>query len=149
MKGLSQLALCALLTGGLAAPAFAQSMNGATPNTDSTAAAPTPNGETGAGAAPNAMNDQSRMQNLGRIAQRIHNQLVKAGFTDIRVMPSSFLVRAKDSSGNPVMMVVNPDSVTAITEENGAAGNTGSNSAAASPNGGPKSTAPGAAQTKP
>jgi hypothetical protein len=31
-------------------------------------------------------------------------------------MPESFLVRAKDKSGNPVMMVVNPDSVTAIIE---------------------------------
>jgi hypothetical protein len=31
-------------------------------------------------------------------------------------MPSSFLVRANDQDGNPVMMVVNPDSVTAITE---------------------------------
>jgi hypothetical protein len=32
-------------------------------------------------------------------------------------MPSSFMVRAKDAQGNPVMMVINPDSVTAITEE--------------------------------
>ena len=31
-------------------------------------------------------------------------------------MPSSFLVRAKDSDGNPVMMVINPDSVTELTE---------------------------------
>jgi hypothetical protein len=27
------------------------------------------------------------------------------------------MVRAKDAQGNPVMMVINPDSVTAITEE--------------------------------
>ncbi len=31
-------------------------------------------------------------------------------------MPSSFLVRAKDSEGNPVMMVINPDSLTEVTE---------------------------------
>jgi hypothetical protein len=42
--------------------------------------------------------------------------LQAAGFTNIQVMPSSFLVRANDQDGNPVMMVVNPDSVTAITE---------------------------------
>jgi hypothetical protein len=30
-------------------------------------------------------------------------------------MPESFLVRAKDPSGNPIMMVINPDSVTAVT----------------------------------
>jgi hypothetical protein len=33
-------------------------------------------------------------------------------------MPESFLVRAKDKRGNPVMMLVNPDSITAVTEEN-------------------------------
>ena len=32
-------------------------------------------------------------------------------------MPSSFLVRAKDSQGNPVMMVINPDSLTEVTEQ--------------------------------
>ena len=52
------------------------------------------------------------------IAQKMRTDLGKAGFTDIHIMPSSFLVRAKDSSGNPVMMVINPDSVTEITEQN-------------------------------
>ncbi len=32
-------------------------------------------------------------------------------------MPSSFLVRARDSQGNPVMMVINPDSLTEVTEQ--------------------------------
>ena len=35
----------------------------------------------------------------------------------ITIMPSSFLVRAKDSQGNPVMMVINPDSLTEVTEQ--------------------------------
>jgi hypothetical protein len=52
-----------------------------------------------------------------RISQKLRDDLGKAGFTDIKIMPSSFMVRAKDSQGNPVMMVINPDSVTAITEE--------------------------------
>jgi hypothetical protein len=51
-----------------------------------------------------------------RISQRLHDDLTKAGFTDITIMPSSFLVRAKDSQGNPVMMVINPDSFTEMTE---------------------------------
>jgi hypothetical protein len=50
------------------------------------------------------------------ITQRLRNDLSKAGFTDIKIMPSSFLVRAKDSEGNPVMMVINPDSMTEVTE---------------------------------
>ena len=53
-------------------------------------------------AAPNA-------QAPAHISQRLRDDLTKAGFTDITIMPSSFLVRAKDSQGNPVMMVINPD----------------------------------------
>src|SRR5436190_2137630 len=71
----------------------------------------------------------------------------RAGCTEIQVMPSSFLVRAKDPDGNPVMMVINPDSITAVTES-GAAGtgsvpdqgrmpNTGSTTGSAAPNGTP------------
>ncbi len=50
------------------------------------------------------------------MSQKLHDDLTKAGFTDITIMPSSFLVRAKDSQGNPVMMVINPDSLTEVTE---------------------------------
>ncbi len=32
-------------------------------------------------------------------------------------MPSSFLVRARDSQGNPVVMMINPNSITAVTAE--------------------------------
>jgi hypothetical protein len=50
------------------------------------------------------------------LRQQITQQLSKAGFTDVHVMPESFLVRAKNPQGYPVMMVINPDSVTAVTE---------------------------------
>ena len=59
---------------------------------------------------------QSPTQNKAPIGPQIRKNLQSAGFTNIQVMPSSFLIRAKDQDGNPVMMVVNPDSVTAITE---------------------------------
>jgi hypothetical protein len=52
------------------------------------------------------------------IRQQVQNNLTQAGYTDIKIMPESFLVRAKDKSGNPVMMVINPDSITAVTEVN-------------------------------
>jgi hypothetical protein len=51
------------------------------------------------------------------ISDRLRADLTRAGFTDITIMPSSFLVRAKDSQGNPVMMVINPDSLTEVTEQ--------------------------------
>jgi hypothetical protein len=76
----------------LAQPAFAQNPNaGAAPGS------------------PQAGQSTPQMQNLQKSLQ-------DAGFTDIQIMPSSFLVRAKDREGNPVMMVINPDSVTAVKE---------------------------------
>jgi len=151
MKGLSHYAFAVLIAGVLAAPAFAasdtnQNMTGAKPTAgaaESTAATPTPNAGQG------SMSNQSGNMH---IAQKMRDDLSKAGFTDIHIMPSSFLVRAKDSAGNPVMMVVNPDSVTAITEEN-AASNAKHDNTGATP--GPKSTGgsqpvtPGTSQTKP
>jgi hypothetical protein len=50
------------------------------------------------------------------MSQKLHDDLTKAGFTDITIMPQSLLVRAKDAQGNPVMMVINPDSLTEVTE---------------------------------
>jgi hypothetical protein len=50
------------------------------------------------------------------ISQKLRGDLAKAGFTDIKIMPESFLVRAKDSRGNPVMLVMNADSVAALME---------------------------------
>jgi hypothetical protein len=52
--------------------------------------------------------------------QKLRDDLAKAGFTDITIMPASFLIRAKDSQGNPVMMVINPDSVTEVMEHSDA-----------------------------
>ena len=43
--------------------------------------------------------------------------LTKAGFTDITIMPQSLLVRAKDAQGNSVMMVINPDTLTEVTQQ--------------------------------
>jgi hypothetical protein len=57
---------------------------------------------------------QNEAQQTAR--QQVRNDLMQAGYTDIKIMPESFLVRAKDKSGNSVMMVINPDSITAITE---------------------------------
>lgn len=52
----------------------------------------------------------------GALRGDVRNMLEQAGFTDIRIMPSSFMVRAKDRSGNPVIMSVGPDSLTEVAE---------------------------------
>ena len=74
---------------------------------------------------------QSGQQNAPTISAKLRQSLTQAGFTDVHVMPESFLVRAKDRDGNPVMMVVNPDSVTSVTAVGGANG-TGSSGAGSS-----------------
>jgi len=55
-------------------------------------------------------------QDLQALPAQLQKTLEEAGLRDIQIVPHSFLVRAKDHDGNPVMMVVNPDSIMAVTE---------------------------------
>jgi hypothetical protein len=48
----------------------------------------------------------------------LRNMLEKSGYKDIRVAPTSFVVRARDSDGNPVVMSISPDSFTEVTDVN-------------------------------
>ena len=68
-------------------------------------------------AAMDAAQSNTDRQAPAHLSQKLHDDLIKAGFTDITIMPSSFMVRAKDSQGNPVMMVINPDSLAEVTEQ--------------------------------
>ena len=61
-----------------------------------------------------AASNQANAAVSAPLRQQVRDNLVSAGFSDIQIMPTSFLVRAKDKSGNPVMMVINPDSVTEL-----------------------------------
>jgi glucose/arabinose dehydrogenase len=54
-------------------------------------------------------------QTAQNVQQKVRSDLQNEGFSDIHVMPESFTVRAKDKAGNPVMMVINPDSFTEVT----------------------------------
>ncbi len=165
MIRLSGIATALLLASAFAVPSFAaqgdagagQTM-GATKSNDAgsgpTQGANGMNNPSGASniTSPTGANMQgSSAQNVPagaiHIAQKMRDDLSKAGFTDIRIMPSSFLVRAKDSSGNPVMMVVNPDSITEITEEK--SGTNAANGSMRPGSTGSQSATPGAAQTKP
>jgi hypothetical protein len=71
----------------------------------------------GSAASRDSSKDGSSQAGSHSIAQKLSQDLQQAGFTDIKIMPDSFLVRAKDRDGNPVMMVVNPDSIIAIERQ--------------------------------
>ena len=71
-----------------------------------------------AGSALAAMDSAQTTDAQGpHMSQKLHDDLTKAGFTDISIMPQSLLVRAKDAQGNPVMMVINPDMLTEVTQQ--------------------------------
>ncbi len=50
-----------------------------------------------------------------QIEQQLHQDLSKAGYTDIKIMPGSFLVQAKDKLGNETEMMISPHSMTEVT----------------------------------
>ena len=86
-----------------------------------------------------AMEQADTMQPMN-IRQQIQSQLTKAGYTDVTITPSSFYVRAKDKQGNPMAMVIGPDTFTEVTEM--APRPATSNGAAAPNTAAPKVTAP-------
>jgi hypothetical protein len=69
-----------------------------------------------------------------QIQQDLHQDLTKAGYTDIQIVPGSFLVRAKDKNGNQTEMMISPHSMTEVTEMNpsGASTPTGTSTGPAS-----------------
>ena len=62
--------------------------------------------------------DSNSMHSLNQNSLRaqLKQNLSKSGFTDIKIMPSSFYVQAKNKKGEPVAMVIGPDTFTAVTE---------------------------------
>ena len=59
-----------------------------------------------------------------RAGTNLQNMLQKSGYTDIRVSPTSFMVHAKDSDGNPVVMSISPDAFTEVTDVNASSAST-------------------------
>jgi hypothetical protein len=61
--------------------------------------------------------------------QQIRANLQQAGFTDVTMTPESFLVQAKDKSGNPVIMMIKPSSITGVVDLGAAASSQAATSA--------------------
>jgi hypothetical protein len=103
-------ALAVMLT--VSSAAFAQTSVVPAPATP----APTATPKTAAGETPASPGD---------LQQQLTARLQKAGFTDVTVLPDSFLVRADDKSGNAVMMSITPNSMTELTAINASSQNKG------------------------
>ena len=64
--------------------------------------------------------------------QKLQQDLQNAGFTDVNVVAEAFVVRAKTRDGNPVVMTIGPNGMSAfetITPKSATTGATGSGSA--------------------
>lgn len=70
------------------------------------------------GASNTTMSGSSNMSGMNNTPMReqVKNDLQKAGYQDVSVMPASFIVHAKDKNGRQVAMVMTPDSVFAVTD---------------------------------
>ncbi len=85
---------------------------------------------------PSQANSAVQSQSNQNIPQEIKQKLASDGFTDVKVVPGSFLVSAKDKQGDPVMMVIGPHSMTILTELPGSnSSTTGSNPSSSQSNG--------------
>jgi hypothetical protein len=66
---------------------------------------------------PNSPSTTATNTQMGRsgLQQQVTTNLQNAGFTNLKVMPDSFLVRATDKAGNDVTMFIGPNSMTEVT----------------------------------
>jgi hypothetical protein len=53
--------------------------------------------------------------NGATLRQQMTTDLQQSGFTNVKVMPDSFLVQANDKAGNPVTMFITPNSMAEVT----------------------------------
>ncbi len=65
-------------------------------------------------ASPEAKLIAQQNEKQAALSKDIVATLEKSGFTDLKVMPASILVRGKDKSGNAVAMILNPGSMTEV-----------------------------------
>jgi hypothetical protein len=49
------------------------------------------------------------------LQRQVTTNLQNSGFTNVKIMPDSFLVQATDKSGNPVTMFIGPNSMSEVT----------------------------------
>jgi hypothetical protein len=116
-------------------PAIAAACLFALPALAATAATTTPQNTLPVPAATATTSDSAttKPQNTMQIQEQLRQDLSKAGYSDIQIMPGSFLVRAKDKQGNQTEMMISPTSMTEITavSPSGSATQSGSSAAAA------------------
>jgi hypothetical protein len=85
----------------------------------------------GAGSSSTGSSTQANQPNQGSqsLPQQIQQKLKDQGFSNVQVVPGSFLVSAKDKQGDPVTMVIGPQSMTVFTMHSASGSSTTTGSA--------------------
>jgi hypothetical protein len=96
---MNRLLLAALMSAALAQTAFAQ----AKMTSDQPAG---------------ATNSAQDAQNGATLPQQIKQKLESAGFSDVRLKPAAYFVQAKDKEGDPVDILITPQSMMEVTALN-------------------------------
>ncbi len=105
-------AFAAALGLALAGPAFAQSNPnaGGAASGGSQASGSKASGSQASGSqtssSQSGSGQQSQMQAMGR--DKLRQQLTEAGFRDVKILDTAYLVQARTQDGNDVMMMINP-----------------------------------------
>ena len=107
---LAAAAAFGLIAAGAAEAASQQSQQVATSGSQSS--------QSSSNASNSASGDSNQMKSLNQHSLRaqLKQNLSNSGFTDIKIIPSSFYIQAKNKKGEPVAMVIGPDTFTAVTE---------------------------------
>jgi hypothetical protein len=84
---------------------------------------------------------KTQSRDVTHIRQHLVDQLKQDGYTNIHIVPDSFLVRAQDKQGQPVVMIINPNSVFSVTELGRNQGNSEVNPSGSNSNTGAQSNA--------
>jgi hypothetical protein len=86
-----------------------------------------------------AQNDQTKKSEAGRqssgeqsLPQNIRQTLKDDGYTNVNVVPGSYIVTAKNKRGYPVTMIIGPHSMTMLTAIPGQDSSAGSTTGTAS-----------------
>lgn len=98
-------------------PAFAQTSANSPSQQNSQMTSPQVQGgsqSTSPQAQQDSQSTSQAQQATVKIAKQIKSNLEQAGFKNIKLVPSAFIVQADDQNNNPVVMVVNPGSITTV-----------------------------------
>ncbi len=104
---LTRILTAAALATALATTAYAADRSSSSPPTDLN----------------NGNNANSNTQTAQNLPQEIRAKLREDGFSDVKVVPGSFIVSAKDKRGEPVTMVIGPNSMMMVTQVTNGMGN--------------------------